>query len=61
MTIELVKELDNIGQVSYHVKVDGSFQSGTFRSQLHDAMEVYENVKANYSKARTETLIKEEI
>jgi hypothetical protein len=61
MTIELVKELDNIGQVSYHVKVDGSFQSGTFRSQLHDAMEVYENVKANYSKARTEVLIKEEI
>ena len=61
MTIELVKELDNIGQVSYHVKVDGSYQSGTVRSQLHDAMEVYENIKANCGKARMEILIKEEI
>jgi hypothetical protein len=61
MTIELVKDVDNLGQVSYHVKVDGNFQSGTFRSQLHDAMEVYENIKLHYGKSRTEVLIKEEI
>lgn len=61
MKIELVKELDNIGQVTYYVKVDDKFQSGTVRLQLPEAMEVYENVKANYSKSRVEVLIKEEI
>ena len=61
MKIELVKDVDNIGQVSYYIKVDDKLQSGTVRSQLHDAMEVYENVKENYSKARVEVLIREEI
>ena len=61
MKIELVKELDNIGQVTYYVKVDDKFQSGTVRLQLPEAMEVYENVKANYSKSRVEVLIQEEI
>ena len=61
MKIELVKELDSIGQVTYYIKVDDKFQSGTVRSKLPDAMEVYENVKANYSKSRVEVLIQEEI
>jgi hypothetical protein len=61
MKIELVKELDSIGQVTYYIKVDDKFQSGTVRSTLPDAREVYENVKANYSKSRVEVLIQEEI
>jgi hypothetical protein len=61
MKIELVKELDSIGQITYYIKVDDKFQSGTVRSQFPDAMEMYENVKANYSKSRVEVLIQEEI
>ena len=52
MTIELVKEFDTVGQITYYIKVDDKFQTGTVRSQLVDAMEVYENVKAKYTKAR---------
>jgi hypothetical protein len=59
MTIELVKEFDTVGQITYYIKVDDKFQSGTVRSQLVDAMEVYENVKAKYTQARVEVLIKE--
>jgi hypothetical protein len=61
MTIELVKEFDSTGQITYYVKVDGKFQSGTVRSNITAATEVYENVRANYTKARVETLIKEDI
>jgi hypothetical protein len=61
MTIELVKEFDNVGQISYYVKVDDKFQPGTVRSSITDAMETYENVKANYTKARVEVLVKETI
>lgn len=61
MTIELVKELDNIGQITYYVKVDDKFQGGTIRTQLTDALEVYENIKSGYSKARIEVLVREEI
>lgn len=61
MKIELIKDVDNIGQVTYYVKIDDKFQSGTIRHQLHEAMEVYDNVKENCSKARIEVLIREEI
>jgi hypothetical protein len=61
MTIELVKEFDKIGQVIYYVKVDAKFQSGTVRLQLTDAMEVYESIKTNYTKAKVEVLIKESL
>ena len=61
MTIELVKEFDTIGQITYYIKVDDKFQSGTVRSQLVDAMEVYESIKTNYTKAKVEVLIKESL
>jgi len=61
MTIELVKEYDNAGNITYHIKVDNEYQSGSVRSSLSDAMELYKRVKENYTKARTEVLIKEEI
>jgi hypothetical protein len=61
MTIELVKELDAAGQVTYYVKVDNKFQSGTVTTNIPNAMEMYKRIKENYTKARIETLIKEEI
>lgn len=61
MTIELVKEYDNGGNITYHIKIDDKFQSGSVRSSLKDAMELYERVRANYTQARTEVLIREEI
>ena len=59
MTIELVKEFDTVGQITYYIKVDNKFQPGTVRLQLTDAMEVYESIKTNYTKAKVEVLIKE--
>jgi predicted RNA-binding protein with PIN domain len=59
MTIELVKEFNTIGDVTYYIKVDNEFQSGTVRTQLIEAMEVYEDVKAKYTQARVEVLVKE--
>lgn len=61
MVLELVKEYDNAGQVIYYIKIDDKFQSGTVRHHIHDAMELYNRVKENYSKARTETIIREVI
>jgi len=59
MTIELIKEFDNTGQITYYVKVDDKFQTGTVRTQLSDALDVYECVKENHTKARIEILVKE--
>jgi|LauGreDrversion4_2_1035121.scaffolds.fasta_scaffold43373_5 hypothetical protein len=59
MTIELVKEFDNIGNITYYIKVDDKFQSGTVRTVLTDALDVYECVKENYTKSRIEVLIRE--
>lgn len=61
MTLELVKEVGPTGYVSYHVTVDGEYQTGSMRSELHEARMVYEEIKHNYNKARTEVLIREEI
>jgi hypothetical protein len=59
MVIELIKEFDSAGQISYYIKVDDKFQSGTIRFNVMDAMDIYENIKANYTKARVEVLVKE--
>lgn len=61
MTLELIKEVGPTGDAMYHVKVDGKYQSGSARCELHDAMLVYEAIKQNYSKARTEVLVRENI
>ena len=61
MTIELIKEVGPTGYVTYHVKVDGKYQSGSSSTELHEARMTYEAIKANYNKARTEVLMKEDI
>jgi uncharacterized protein YfbU (UPF0304 family) len=61
MTLELVKEINKLGEVSYHIEVDGRYESGTARTQLVDVMEVYDALKTSYSFARKEVLIKEQL
>jgi hypothetical protein len=61
MTIELVKEYSKTGSISYHVKVNNEYVAGTVRTNLHEAIEVYENTKLAYTSAREEVLMKEEI
>lgn len=59
MTLELVKEVGPTGNVTYHVSVDGKYQSGSARTDMHEAMMVYEAIRENYTKARTEILMRE--
>jgi hypothetical protein len=61
MKLELVKEIDIKGQTSYHVKADDSYVIGSTRFDVMEAQQVYDEIKANSTKARTEVLIREEI
>lgn len=61
MILELVKEIDVKGQISYHIKADDKYISGSTRFDVIEAHQVYDEIKDNYSKARTEILIREEI
>lgn len=61
MTFELIKERDAHGELSYHVKVNGEFQNGSVAFNMQEALAKYENIKSNYTKAKSETLIKEEL
>lgn len=61
MTIDLVKEYDKVGKITYHIKVDNQFVPGTVRLDLPDALGMYETVKTQYTLAREEVLIREEI
>lgn len=61
MIIELVKEVSKKGAVTYFVEIDGQYVSDTVRVDIVDAREAYEEVRANYTKARKEVLIREEI
>jgi hypothetical protein len=61
MTIELVKEFDHAGQVTYYVKLDDKFVSGSVRREMPEALEIYECVREKHTKARVEVLIKETI
>jgi hypothetical protein len=61
MIIDLVKEYDKVGNVTYHIKVDNQFVPGTVRLDLTSALEMYETVKVQYTLAREEVLVREEI
>lgn len=61
MTLQLVKEFDKKGEVSYHVKVDGEVLPDSTRWDLQDAMMVYEVEKIRHTRARTLVLVQEEI
>jgi len=61
MIIDLVKEYDKVGNITYHIKVDNKFVPGTVRLDLSAALEMYETVKVQYTLAREEVLVREEI
>jgi hypothetical protein len=61
MKIELIKDQDTQGQITYHVTIDGVFIPGSVKLKIPDAIETFNAIKDNYSKARTEILMVEEI
>ena len=61
MLIQLVKDYDKRGEVSYYVKVDGEPIPGSTRYEFYDAMQTYEVEKKKHTMARTEVLIQENI
>lgn len=61
MTLQLVKEFDKKGEISYHVTVDGEAIPETVCYDLQEAMMIYEVEKKKVTKARTLVLIQEEV
>ena len=61
MKLELVKEYNKLGEVSYYVNEDGKYVSGTAHVQLIDALDQFHRIKKNYTEARVEVLMVEEL
>ena len=61
MTIQLIKDYDKRGEISYHIKVDGEPVPESTCYEFHDAMMIYEVEKAKRTKARTVILVQEEV
>jgi hypothetical protein len=61
MKLELVKEYSKTGEISYFINEDGKYVSGTARQQLFDVLFQFYLIKKNYTEARTEVLLIEEI
>ena len=61
MKIELVKEYNKQGQVSYYVKVDNEIHPQSINTELLPTLIVFDTIKAKYTHARVEVLLVEEI
>ena len=61
MKLELVKEYNKLGEVSYCINEDGKYISGTAHVQLIDALDQFDRIKKNYTEARVEVLLSVEI
>ena len=61
MKLELVKEYNKLGEVSYYVTEDDNYISGTASRELTEALDQFYRVKKNYTEARTEVLLSEEV
>ena len=61
MIIELVEELDKVGRTTYYVKLDDVYQAGSISLTLDEAVQMYNTIKENYSRARVEVLLQESI
>ena len=61
MKLELVKEYSKLGEVSYFITEDGKYISGTASQQLTDVLDQFYRIKKNYTEARIEVLLSEEI
>ena len=61
MKIELVKEYNKQGQVSYYVKVDGEIHPQSINIELGPTLTMFDIIKARYTQARIEVLLIEEV
>jgi hypothetical protein len=61
MKLELVKEYSKTGEVSYFVNEDGRYMSGTATRELTEALDQFYRIKKNYTEARIEILLTEEL
>jgi hypothetical protein len=61
MKIELVKETNHRDTITYYVKVDDKFRSGSVCHSLGEAMEMYDTIKLSLGGKRIEVLMQEEI
>jgi hypothetical protein len=59
--IELVKEYSKLGEISYYVNEDGRYVSGTATRELTEALDQFYRIKKNYTEARVEVLLTEEL
>ena len=60
MKLELIKEYNKLGEVSYFINEDGKYMSGTASQQLTDVLDQFYRIKKNYTEARMEVLLSEE-
>ena len=61
MKLELVKEYNKLGEVSYCINEDGKYVSGTASQQLTETLDQFYRIKKNYTEARVEVLMVEEL
>jgi hypothetical protein len=61
MKLELVKEYSKTGEVSYYVNEDGNYVRGTASQELTEVLDQFYRIKKNYTEARVEVLMVEEI
>ena len=57
MKLELVKEYNRLGDVSYFVREDGKYVSGSARQYLAEATEVFNSIARVETEAREEVLM----
>jgi hypothetical protein len=61
MKIELVKEYNKQGQISYYVKVDGEIYPQSINIELLPTLKIFDVIKAQFTQAKIEVLLVEEI
>lgn len=61
MKLELVKEYSTLGEVSFHTRVNGDYVAGSIRFAIDKAIQAFDAIKANYTQAREEILMVEEV
>lgn len=61
MKIELIKEVNFLGEVWYYIMLDGKYVNGSGTSKEEKALEYYDFIKENKSNKSTEVIKSTEI
>jgi hypothetical protein len=59
--LELVKEYSKTGEVSFYINEDGNYVGGTASQELTYVLDKFYRIKKNYTEARIEILLTEEL